>query len=83
MESKTRTTTEKQDKDAEIQAARTTRLLVGVFGLPSAGKSTFINSLSGKRYLDSGEARTTLEPHLVGYTNRLNFSNIEFGGKVI
>ena len=49
------------------------RFLIGVVGLPSAGKSTFVNSLAGRRYLDSGETRTTLEPSLVGYENIFKF----------
>ena len=35
------------------------KLLVGVAGLPSAGKSSMINSLVGKRILHTGICRTT------------------------
>ena len=34
---------------------------VAFIGLPSAGKSTIINSLIGKRLLESGVCRTTTE----------------------
>ena len=44
-------------------------LTVGFVGLPSAGKSTFINALAGRRVLQSGVCRTTTEACLVGRTN--------------
>ena len=44
-------------------------LTVCFAGLPSAGKSTTINALAGKRVLESGVCRTTTEPCLVGATN--------------
>ena len=44
-------------------------LTLGFAGLPSAGKSTTINALAGKRVLESGVCRTTTEPCLVGATN--------------
>ncbi len=46
-------------------------LVVGLAGLPSAGKSTMINSIAGKRVLESGICRTTTEVCLVGKTNCL------------
>ena len=42
-------------------------------GLPSAGKSTIVNSLVGKRILQSGVCRTTTEIHLIGTENIFNF----------
>ena len=44
-------------------------LTVGFAGLPSAGKSTMINALAGKRVLESGICRTTTEVCVVGATN--------------
>ena len=44
-------------------------LTLGFAGLPSAGKSTIVNALAGKRVLESGVCRTTTEPCLVGATN--------------
>jgi GTPase Era involved in 16S rRNA processing len=44
-------------------------LRVAFAGLPSAGKSTMINALAGKRVLESGICRTTTEVCLVGSTN--------------
>jgi len=41
-------------------------MIVGFAGLPSAGKSTMINALAGKRILQSGVCRTTTEVFLVG-----------------
>ena len=46
-------------------------LVVGFAGLRSAGKSTMINSIAGKRILESGMCRTTTEVCLVGKTNSL------------
>ena len=40
-------------------------------GLPSAGKSTMINALAGKRVLESGICRTTTEPCVVGSANTI------------
>jgi hypothetical protein len=50
-------------------------LVVGFIGLPSAGKSSLINSLVGKRILQSGLCRTTTEVHLIGPTNEFGFPN--------
>ena len=44
-------------------------LTLGFAGLPSAGKSTIVNALAGKRVLESGVCRTTTEPCLVGAAN--------------
>jgi GTPase Era involved in 16S rRNA processing len=44
-------------------------LTVCFAGLPSAGKSTTINALAGKRVLESGVCRTTTEVCLVGKAN--------------
>ena len=44
-------------------------LTVCFAGLPSAGKSTMINALAGKRILESGICRTTTEPFVVGSSN--------------
>ena len=44
-------------------------LTVGFVGLPSAGKSTLINALAGRRVLQSGVCRTTTEACLVGRNN--------------
>ena len=44
-------------------------LTVCFAGLPSAGKSTTINSVAGRRVLESGMCRTTTDPCLVGATN--------------
>ena len=46
-------------------------LTLGFAGLPSAGKSTMVNALAGKRVLESGICRTTTEVCLVGTTNRI------------
>jgi predicted GTPase len=46
-------------------------LTLGFAGLPSAGKSTTINALAGKRVLESGVCRTTTEICLVGTTDRI------------
>ena len=44
-------------------------LTLGFAGLPSAGKSTMVNALAGKRVLESGVCRTTTEACLVGSLN--------------
>jgi hypothetical protein len=44
-------------------------ITVGFAGLPSAGKSTMVNALAGKRVLESGVCRTTTEVCLVGSRN--------------
>ena len=49
-------------------------LTLGFAGLPSAGKSTMVNALAGKRVLESGICRTTTEACLVGATNRIGAS---------
>ena len=51
-------------------------LTIGLVGLPSAGKSSIINSLTGKRVAQSGVSRTTLEPKL--YETLLSDDNINF-----
>ena len=47
--------------------------VVAFIGLPSAGKSTLINSLAYKRLLQTGVCRTTKEVHLIGENNLFNF----------
>lgn len=42
-------------------------------GMPSAGKSTIINSLIGKRVLQTGVCRTTTEPYFIGLSNVFDF----------
>ena len=51
----------------------TSPIIVGLTGLPSAGKSTMINAIAGKRVLRSGVCRTTLDVHLIGEENKFNF----------
>jgi hypothetical protein len=46
-------------------------LTIAFTGLPSAGKSTAINAIAGRRVLQSGVARTSLQAHFVGRTNHL------------
>lgn len=41
-------------------------LVVGLMGLPSAGKSSAVNALCGKRLRQSGVCRTTKNVHLIG-----------------
>jgi ribosome biogenesis GTPase A len=60
------------------QKARETPLVVGFIGLPSAGKSSIINSLVGKRILHSGVCRTTTEVHLIGEENGFGFPKDRF-----
>lgn len=52
-------------------------LTVGFAGLPSAGKSTMINALVGKRVLESGVCRTTTEVCVVG-AKRIQGINAKF-----
>ena len=47
-------------------------LVIAFIGLPSAGKSTLVNSITGKRLLKSGVCRTTLKPHVIGDKNIFN-----------
>jgi GTPase SAR1 family protein len=53
-------------------------MLVGFVGLPSAGKSTMINSLIGKRILQTGVRRTTTEVYHIGFRNRFNLPKTQF-----
>jgi hypothetical protein len=46
-------------------------LVVGFIGLPSAGKSTMINALAGKRVLESGVCRTTTDVCVFGARNEV------------
>lgn len=50
-------------------------MIIAFIGLPSAGKTTMINSLIGKRSLQTGICRTTIEPTFIGVENTLNFDN--------
>jgi len=52
--------------------------IVGCIGLPSAGKSTLINALIGRRILHTGVCRTTKEVHYIGPTNRFNLPDEQF-----
>lgn len=47
---------------------------IGFIGLISSGKSTIINSLVGKRFLETGILKTTSQITLIGYDNILNLS---------
>jgi len=49
--------------------------VIGLIGLPSAGKSTIINALVGKRIMNTGVCRTTTKAHFIGSQNVFNFSN--------
>eukprot|EP01013_Petalomonas_cantuscygni_P044018 TRINITY_DN8658_c0_g4_i1.p1 TRINITY_DN8658_c0_g4~~TRINITY_DN8658_c0_g4_i1.p1 ORF type:complete len:591 (-),score=100.45 TRINITY_DN8658_c0_g4_i1:199-1971(-) len=48
-------------------------LLLAFIGNPSAGKSTMLNALAGRRLCQTGMSRTTLTPTLVGSANRFGF----------
>jgi len=50
-------------------------MIVAFVGLPSAGKSSLINSIVGQRILQSGICRTTTDILYVGEANKLNISN--------
>lgn len=52
-----------------------TNPLVCFIGLPSAGKSTLINSIIGKRMLESGVCRTTTNVFYIGTDNKFSFNN--------
>eukprot|EP00043_Microstomoeca_roanoka_P000991 m.30361 g.30361 ORF g.30361 m.30361 type:complete len:513 (+) comp10601_c0_seq1:104-1642(+) len=52
--------------------------IIGLIGLPSAGKSTLANSLAKKRILDTGVCRTTKDVHLIGHTNVFGFNAERF-----
>lgn len=49
--------------------------IIGFVGLPSAGKSSMINSLVGKRCLKTGTCRTTTEMCFIGNKNTLECEN--------
>ena len=54
-------------KRTEKTTKKSARMLrVAFAGLPSAGKSTMINSIAGKRVLESGVCRTTTDVCVVG-----------------
>jgi GTPase Era involved in 16S rRNA processing len=54
-------------------------LVIAFIGLPSAGKSTLINSITGKRFLKSGVCRTTLKPaHVIGKQNIFNLPEEDY-----
>jgi hypothetical protein len=59
-------------------ALQGTELVVGFMGMPSAGKSSLINSIVGKRILQTGVCRTTKGVHLIGVVNRFNFDEPRF-----
>lgn len=52
--------------------------VVGFVGLPSAGKSTMVNSLIGKRYVQTGTCRTTKSPSFIGKGNYLDYGKKDF-----
>lgn len=52
------------------------KVTIGLVGLPSAGKSSIINSLLGKRLAQSGVSRTTLESKL--YEKMQSDDNVNF-----
>lgn len=54
------------------------RPIIGFVGLPSAGKSSLINSLVGRRILKTGVCRTTKEPHIIGPNNAFSLPNSSF-----
>lgn len=62
-------------KDADTAAEH---LIVGFVGLPSAGKSTLVNALVGKRIMATGVCRTTTAVHMIGPKNIFNFSEDRF-----
>lgn len=57
----------------------TEQITICLVGLPSSGKSSFVNSLCGKRLCQTGVARTTEKPVKFGsnYVNSENSVNIE------
>lgn len=56
----------------------TKNLIVGFIGLPSAGKSTMINALSGYRILRSGVRRTTKDIKVIGNENIFDVDKDKF-----
>jgi GTPase Era involved in 16S rRNA processing len=52
--------------------------IVGFIGLPSAGKSTIVNSLAGARILKTGVCRTTTEVHAIGKADIFGFGKDRF-----
>jgi len=69
-----RYTQDTQDKQADTSASTQQIVPKIVFcGLPSAGKSSIINSLVGKRILDTGVCRTTKDAYYIGVSNDMDF----------
>lgn len=62
------------DKMESTTEQQTIDLVIAFIGLPSAGKSTMVNSLVGKRVLQTGVCRTTTDVFYVGPSNTVNFS---------
>lgn len=60
-----------------------TDFVVGFIGLPSAGKSTLVNSLIGSRILKTGVCRTTKEVHYIGEENIFDRKKTEFHRQTI
>ena len=70
-ENSSRAVAKKSERAAAAQQAPTastapTTVLVGLMGLPSAGKSSMVNALLGMRVRQSGVCRTTKDVFLVG-----------------
>ena len=54
------------------------KLNMALLGFSSSGKSTFTNSMAGKRIVEMGMDRTTMVPHLVDTENSFAKPNIKF-----